>query len=156
MISAGALDLMSTVGDMPAKPQRDHGLTDKQKEHLRTLLQPIVDERFDGNATQAAKAMRIPQPQLAQILHGEKSPRSAGVAVLVRIRAFTGITLDDLLGLPPLRHSVLPLTGPAPADPELRGWLRDEIRAAAREITTEPPQKGNHHVLSPLRPRRRP
>lgn len=97
---APALVGMGSVVDVP-KP--DKGLSDEQKEHLRGVLQPIVDERFDGNATQAAKAMRLSQPQLSQILLGAKSARSAGVSTLVRIRAFVGMSLDDLLGLPPLR-----------------------------------------------------
>jgi transcriptional regulator with XRE-family HTH domain len=91
---------MRSVVDVP---KADKGLTSEQKEHLRGVLQPIVTERFGGNATQAAKAMRLSQPQLSQILLGAKSARSAGVSALVRIRAFVGMSLDDLLGLPPLR-----------------------------------------------------
>ena len=85
------------------KPEK--GLTDEQKECLRGILQPIVDARFEGKAARAAKAMRISQPQLSMILLGKRSARSAGVPVLIRIRSFVGMTLDELLGLPPL-HKV--------------------------------------------------
>ena len=148
---------MRNVVDVPT---RETGLTDEQKEHLRGILQPIVNERFGGNATRAAKAMRLTQPQVSQILLGKKSARSAGVSALVRIRAFVGMSLDDLLGLPPLRP-----TTEAPDDYTLRykAALADleQLIARGRNLTTgsppsETPSLPDGLEPSPLRARRRP
>lgn len=149
---------MGSVVDVP-KPEK--GLTDEQKEHLRGILQPIVNERFSGNATQAAKAMRLTQPQISQILLGSKSARGAGVSALVRIRAYTRIAIDDLLGLPPLREA-------APADEftsRYRGALAEleQLIERQRSATTDstppsPAPRGSPdaHARDPQRARRRP
>lgn len=113
---------MPSLVDVPQK-SRETGLTDEQKEHLRSVLQPIVNERFEGNATAAAKAMRLSQPQVSQILLGAKSARSAGVSALVRIRAFLGMSVDDLLGLPPLH-----------AQPDLADEFTRKYKAALAEL----------------------
>lgn len=135
---------------MGKEPEK--GLTDAQKDHLCGVLRPVIDERFDGNATAAAKAMRIPQPQLSQILQGKRSARSAGIQVLVRIRAFMGMPIDDLLGLPALPWHATS-TAPPKGDPDLRAYVREIIR---EERLSERPKKGPDTHAPPSRPRRRP
>jgi transcriptional regulator with XRE-family HTH domain len=147
---------MRSVVDVPV---RETGLTDEQKEHLCGVLRPIVNERFDGNATRAAKAMRLTQPQLSQILLGKKSARSAGVSALVRIRAFVGMSLDDLLGLPPLRPAT-----EAPDDYTTRYKAAlselEQLIARGREVMTAPPVASHAPPREPApshpRARRRP
>jgi transcriptional regulator with XRE-family HTH domain len=133
---------MRSVVDVPA---RETGLTDEQKEHLCGVLRPIVNERFGGNATQAAKAMRLTQPQLSQILLGKKSARSAGVSALVRIRAFVGMSLDDLLGLPPLRVVVEPTAAGDEFTSRYKAALAELEQIIERQRTTissVPPSAG--------------
>jgi transcriptional regulator with XRE-family HTH domain len=147
---------MRSVVDVPA---RETGLTDEQKEHLCSVLRPIVNERFGGNATQAAKAMRLTQPQLSQILLGKKSARSAGVSALVRIRAFVGMSLDDLLGLPPLRPAA---EAPDEYTARYKAALADleQLIARGRDLTTPAPSSPvpppRAPEPSPQRARRRP
>jgi hypothetical protein len=137
-----------TAKKEPKEPVK--GLTDDQKEFLRSVLQPIVDERFKGNHTKAAEEMGIPQPQLSQILMGKKSARSAGVQVLSRIRWYMRMSIDELIGLPPLSVTKAP---PA-ADPTFREYARQIIR---EELQSElpPPKKGPASNAPPPRPRRR-
>lgn len=148
---------MGSVVDVP-KPEK--GLTDAQKDHLRGVLQPIVTERFGGNATRAAKAMRLTQPQLSQILLGSKSARSAGVSSLVRIRAFVGMSIDDLLGLPPLRTAT---EAPDDFTARYRAALSDleQMIERQRSLTTAPPPSDLHGspdepARDPRRARRQP
>lgn len=147
---------MRSVVDVPT---RETGLTDEQKEHLRGVLQPIVNERFGGNATQAAKAMRLTQPQVSQILLGAKSARSAGVSALVRIRAFVGMSIDDLLGLPSLRAAT---EAPDEYTARYKAALSEleQLIARGRDATTasDPPLASPPRALgpSPSRARRRP
>lgn len=157
---------MRSVVDVPV---RETGLTDEQKEHLCGVLRPIVNERFGGNATQAAKAMRLTQPQLSQILLGKKSARSAGVSVLVRIRAFVGMSLDDLLGLPPLRATLEPVAGDQ-FTARYKAALAEleQVIERQRAVTTGPPPpppppsaprgraRGDGHEPALPRARRRP
>ncbi len=76
--------------------KRGTGLTDEQAKALAKRLEPYF-ENYDRNQTSMAKAWGVSQSQLSQILSGKG--RGAGVAVLVRIRQHTGLTLDELLGL---------------------------------------------------------
>jgi transcriptional regulator with XRE-family HTH domain len=143
---------MRSVVDVPV---RETGLTDEQKEHLCGVLRPIVNERFDGNATRAAKAMRLTQPQLSQILLGKKSARSAGVSALVRIRAFVGMSLDDLLGLPPLRPAT---EAPDDYTTRYKAALSDleQLIARGREVmTVVPPVTAPPREPAPSHPRAR-
>ena len=86
--------------------------------NLARVLRPYV-EAFPSQ-TAAAKAWGIAQSHLSQLLLAEG--KGAGIAVLIRIRAALNLSLDELLGLPPLRQV---------------GGLRDEIRAALRAELAE-------------------
>lgn len=114
--------------------QRGTGLTDDQAKRLADLLRPYRDERFGGNATDMARAWGVSQSQLSQILSGRG--RGAGVAVLIRLRAATGRTLDDLLGLP-----------------ELGPTQEDRIRAAVERALDERARQGREIVVHVERPK---
>lgn len=129
-------------------PMAKLGLDPKEARHLADVLRPIVDERFDGNATKAAKAIGIAQSHMSQILAARG--RGAGIHVLKRIRAFTGLTIDDLLGLPPLRP-----TAPSPGLPTGREII-EMLRQTADRIEHETlPPKGHVRALPPAQPHRR-
>lgn len=120
----------------------EKGLTDDEKEHLARLLKRVRDTRFDGNATHMARALGIGQSQVSQILKGKRTDRSAGIPVLKRIRAFTGCTLDELIGLPPLKPLIEESPPPPPvasAEELAYAIIRD---AEQRRSTppTEPPR----------------
>ena len=62
-------------------------------ERLRTLVQQLVDERYEGKVTIAAKALGISHPMLLEFLSGN---RGAGMKLLSGIHALTGKSLDEL------------------------------------------------------------
>lgn len=89
----------------PMARPRSSGLTEEQREALAEHCRRYLPQ-FDNNHTRMASAWKISQPQLSQILNPTDSARGAGIQVLVRIRAATGLSLDELLGLPPLGLSL--------------------------------------------------
>jgi hypothetical protein len=101
------------------------GLTDQQAKHLAAELRPFLD-RFDGNQTRMAKAWDISQSQLSQLLGGRH--KGAGVMVLCKLRAATGKSIDDLLGLPALGAT-------------LDDRIRDAVTKALDELELEPSEK---------------
>lgn len=116
---------LAVVGRAKAIP-RENAL------HLARVLRPIVEERFSNNQTKAAKAWGIAQSHLSQILLAEG--RGAGIAVLIRIRNALDMSLDDMLGLPPVKSA------PAPSHlDEIRAALRAELAEMQRPTPTEPP-----------------
>jgi len=124
--SAKPLDPTANVRGVGTK-----GLEERYARHLAAVLRPIVESRFGGNATAAARAMNVAQSHLAQILAAKG--RGAGVNVLIRLRAFTGLTLDELLGLPALRG--------ATPETELERRIAARVLAelAARDSDPPPP-----------------
>jgi hypothetical protein len=89
------------------------GLTQHQADRLAAQLAPFR-ERYSSD-TAMAKAWTIAQSQMSGLL--KASYRGAGISVLCRIRTHTGISIDDLLGLPPLGRT-------------LDRQIEDKIRAA--------------------------
>jgi hypothetical protein len=74
----------------------------KYVDHVASLLRPILDERFGGNHTAMAKAMKVSQPQLSAVLKKHGGDRGAGIVFLLAVRDYLGDrTLDEILGLEP-------------------------------------------------------
>lgn len=138
------------------RDEPEKGLTDDEREHLATILRRVRDTRCEGNGTELARLIGVSQSQLSQILRGKKSQRSAGIPVLKRIRAFTGLTIDDLIGLRPL-EPVVPDSRPRPPSAAISQAerLAYEVIAAAeaerRTPTVPPPPEPDED----RRPRRR-
>lgn len=94
------------VVTLPFVAGKTKKLDRKYVEHLRSILLPIVKDRFDDNQTAAAKAMRVSQPQLNAVLRGDAS-RAVGIVFLLAIRDYLrNYSLDELLGLEPPSVSV--------------------------------------------------
>jgi transcriptional regulator with XRE-family HTH domain len=134
---------------------RSKALERRYAEHLASVLKPIVERDFE-NQTQAARAMGIAQSHLSQILMGE----GAGIAVLIRVRAFTGMSLDQLLGLPPLRVPVEPPPPPVaeglPDGTRVYELLKSAVAAMEQQhASTHPPPPIVPMKGSPDAPRRR-
>lgn len=106
---------------------RSKGIDPRYNEAVWDFVRRILREDFwdekrgEPNQTRAAKAMRIAQPTLSTLYRRE---RGAGLDILIRIRDYAGVTLDDILGLPPAqgrRHR---------HDPPLRTLIRPRARGA--------------------------
>lgn len=142
----------------------EKGLTDDEKEHLCLVLTRIRDTRFEGNATAMAKALDIGQSQVSQILKGRRTDRSAGIPVLKRIRAFTGLSIDQLIGLPPLKPILEPEPEPIRPPPNTplspaeelayaviaQGEARRRSESPPR-LLSAPPKKGSSDAPRPRR-----
>ena len=70
------------------------GLDPVQRAAVRSLLRAIVDRDFGGNQTRAAKELGVSQPFVSEVL---KDGRGAGTSLLVGMRDYLGVTLDDVL-----------------------------------------------------------
>jgi transcriptional regulator with XRE-family HTH domain len=114
----------TTLGFMGTK-----GLPLPQARHLANLLRPVVEKRFGGNETHAAKAMGVHQSQFNQILKAEG--RGAGIAILMRIRKYMRMSIDELLGLEPVRAAAQPAATPA------LDAIREAVRAELAAIRAE-------------------
>lgn len=77
----------------------------KYAKHLVNLLEPIQRERFDDNQTAFARAVGVSQSQLSALMKRGGGERSVGINVLLRLRDYLDMSIDDLLGLPPLRSA---------------------------------------------------
>lgn len=87
---------------------RNKKLDRKYLDHLAGILRPIVKERFDGNGTAFAKHVDVSQPQIAQLLSAD-SGGGVGIVVLMQLRKYLGVSLDDMLGLPALPARAIPV-----------------------------------------------
>lgn len=67
-------------------------------DHFALELRKVIEEKFEGNQTRAAKALDCSQPHLSNILSGKVGP---GLNQLMAMRQLTGRSIDALLGLPP-------------------------------------------------------
>lgn len=150
---------------MLAEMGRTKALERRYAEHLARELKRILDERFGGNQTRASAAMGISQSHLSQILAGD----GAGIAVLIKVRAYTRVSLEDLLGLEPFRPaSAPPVNSTLPPELPTGKRVLELLKAtvAAMEQQPEPPPppapkkpadpKEIHAEAPRLRPRRRP
>lgn len=139
------------------------GMPQAQKEHLARILRRVVDERFDGNESAAARDMKIHQSQFNQIVRA--SGQGAGVLNLLRIRRYMQMTLDELLGIDesdPVRQRYVPSGAPA-EDPSI-AKIREAVRAELAAIRAEEAAMDEDDAPStpppaaepPRTPRRRP
>jgi transcriptional regulator with XRE-family HTH domain len=67
-------------------------------DHYALEVRRVIDERYEGNQTRAAKALDCSQSMLSNILNGIRGP---GLNQLMALRHLTGRSIDSLLGLPP-------------------------------------------------------
>ncbi len=102
----------------------------KYIEHVARELAAVVRDRFEGNQTRAAKSLGISQPHLSHLIAAEG--RGPGLNVLLRLRDYTGRSIDALLGLPPVASDELTERLRAALDTEVA-----RIRRDARRIVEE-------------------
>lgn len=69
-------------------------------DRLRALLQKLVDERFGGNKSEAARRLKLSQSFVTEMLAGR---RGGGNKALRALADFTGKSLDELAGRPGVR-----------------------------------------------------
>ena len=66
------------------------------------ILYGIIERDFGGEQKAAARALGWSASHVSSVLRGDGT-RSVGVSCLISMRERAGMTLDEILGLPPLR-----------------------------------------------------
>ncbi len=69
---------------------------DAARERAKAALRRVVEEDFGGNGTKAAEALGFSQPHLSNML--SQANRGPGIEVLLKLREYTGRSVDELLG----------------------------------------------------------
>lgn len=72
-------------------------LSTQQNEDLRRVVAQLVEEKFEGNKTAAAKELGLSSSALQEFLKGT---RGAGAKMLNALADLTGQSLDTLMGRP--------------------------------------------------------
>jgi transcriptional regulator with XRE-family HTH domain len=106
--------------------------------HVARELAKLVDERFDGNQTRAAKALGMSQPHLSHLIAGT-SGRGPGLSVLILLRHYTNRSIDSLLGLPPLPSDEITERLRMTIETEIARIKRDAMQDAGRAKAPTPP-----------------
>lgn len=88
--------LVATLGYMASGKKIER----RYIEHVARELDGVVNNQFEGNQTRAAKGLGISQAHLSHLIAAEG--RGPGLSVLLRMRDYTGKSIDALLGLPPV------------------------------------------------------
>lgn len=135
---------------------RTKALERRYAEKLAAVLKPIVERQFDNNQTRAAAAIGISQSHLSQILRSE----GAGIAVLIRVRSFIDMSIDDMLGLPSLKSAAT--TPPPPPPPtglpdgtRVYELLKSAVAAIEQHHSSAPPPPPTKGTPDAYRSRRR-
>lgn len=100
---------------------RTKTMSPERADAFRETLRKLINERFDGKVVPASKRLGLSHSIIYEVLEGTRGP---GMKVIEKVAAFTGQTLDELLGLP--GRTVLP---------SMLG-ARDDFRASRAEIET--------------------
>jgi len=92
----------------------------------------LIARDFRGSQSAAARRIGLSQSHMSALVSGTE--RGVGVAALLRLREYTGLTLDELLGLGPPP----PRAEPEPVPDPLESRIRDLLRAELRRLGVEP------------------
>ncbi len=127
-------------------------LPPEMRARIIAAVEKLIAEHPEKNLREVAEAVGIEQPLLSAMRKG----RSIGIGALLKLRAATGETIDDLLGLdpPPRRRPPPPPDSSADLNHRIRAAVAAALDERARQTPpTEPPTKGP--VPDAPRPRRR-
>lgn len=94
-----------TVTDVAPRTKK---LDRRYIDHLAGILRPIVHDRFEGNQASFARHIGVSQPQISQLLRTDGGDRGVGIVVLMQLRKFLQMSIDDMLGLPPIAPRAVP------------------------------------------------
>lgn len=78
--------------------RRGKALESKASDAARTFARGLVDRDFKGNVSNAAKAMGVAQPTLAEFLNRK---RQLGVVLWLALAEYSGRSLDEIAGRKP-------------------------------------------------------
>ena len=78
--------------------RRGKALESKASDAARTFARGLVDRDFNGNVSNAAKAMGVAQPTLAEFLNRK---RQLGVVLWLALAEYSGRSLDEIAGRKP-------------------------------------------------------
>jgi len=90
-----AIDLIDTIGYVAAKTKR---VPQAVLDHFARELTRWVNEKCDTNQTRAAKLLGVSQGHISAMMNGTRGP---GLNAILALRAQTGLSIDELLGLGP-------------------------------------------------------
>jgi hypothetical protein len=122
-----------TVSEVPPRTKK---LDRKYLDHLAGILRPKVEKEFGGNGTAFANHVGISQPQMAQLLRTDGGDRGVGIVVLMQLRKHLHMSIDDMLGLPPIAPQPVPKGELVAAVIEALDQRDKEKRAAEEEERT--------------------
>jgi plasmid maintenance system antidote protein VapI len=75
---------------------RTKSVNEKIAQQFARQLRAYVDDVYDGNQTRAAEGLGFTQGHLSALMRGERKP---GLPILVQLKAKTGRSIDEWLGL---------------------------------------------------------
>lgn len=78
--------------------EREAKLPDENRKHLARVLQRYLDEHHGGNQTDFAREVGVPPGTINQLLSASGT-RGAGIVVLMRLRNYMRVSIDELIGL---------------------------------------------------------
>ncbi len=109
-------------------------LPPEQERRVRTLLDLVIARHFTVQGRPMSENSIAPKIGLTQsVLNSIRAGRGgAGLAALVAIRNYTGLTLDEILGLPPVDTVKAPLS---PGEREaLRVFLLEALDGLEKRV----------------------
>lgn len=103
-------------------------LSKEQVEAVRRLTERLLAEDFK-NQSEMARALGV-SPSTINHLVNEKDERGPGLVFVLALRDYTGLSLDEILGLAPPRRR--------PADDELQARVEVAVTDALRRLIAQP------------------
>lgn len=74
-------------------------LREGENEAVRAFVRDIINQRFNGNQSAAAKAWGVTQPSISDLL---SKKRGAGMKLLSAVSRFAGVSIEQLVGRVPV------------------------------------------------------
>jgi hypothetical protein len=94
-------------------------------EAMRAFVRRIVDEQHGGNVSAAARALKIPQSQVSDLLNGV---RGLGLVALEKVADYAGTTVDVVIGRAAPRVKGLTKLAQHPDWPQVVHMAREQHR----------------------------
>ncbi len=149
-----------TIGDMtkPPTPTKTKGLPRDMNLRARRLLKEQLERDFgdlgkNGWQPEAAKRTGLSKSELSELVRIDEHPsKGVGASQLVRISAYLGRTINDILGMEPLSQP----TSPEPTPPGQREMADDFERTQLAEVKRRQGTPPTFDRPPPPFPRKRP
>jgi plasmid maintenance system antidote protein VapI len=124
--------------EMPPKKSRSKRIPREYLENLGRIVGEIVDRDFGGIQRRAEVGLGISQSHISSLIRAED--RGVGLEVIIRLRNYTKRSIDELLGLPPLRNESKPSPSSEDLDRRIRSALEEALEKRERSSATAAPR----------------